>query len=126
MATAPVGVDVEHWIAEQGRRLGVLMTLPAQLLLLFIVLFPLFMQIYISLTYWSPTDGFDWIYAYRSANWFDNYVSFFTDDELLSSVLRTLGIMAVAVPASSSCSVSDWRFCSSTASRGGASSTRSC
>ncbi|MGO8920912.1 MAG: carbohydrate ABC transporter permease [Stellaceae bacterium] len=85
-------------LAEQGRRLGVLMTLPAQLLLLFIVLFPLFMQIYISLTYWSPTDGFDWIYAYRSANWFDNYVSFFTDDELLSSVLRTLGIMAVAVP----------------------------
>ena len=85
-------------LAEQGRRLAVLMTLPAQLLLLFIVLFPLFMQIYISLTYWGPTDGFDWIYAYRSANWFDNYVGFFTDDELLSSVLRTLGIMAVAVP----------------------------
>jgi multiple sugar transport system permease protein len=85
-------------LAEQGRRLAVLMTLPAQLLLLFIVAFPLFMQIYISLTYWGPTDGFDWIYAYRSANWFDNYVSFFTDDELLSSVLRTLGIMAVAVP----------------------------
>jgi len=85
-------------LAEQGRRLAMLMTLPAQLLLLFIVLFPLFMQIYISLTYWGPTDGVDWIYAYRSANWFDNYISFFTDDELLSSVLRTLGIMAVAVP----------------------------
>jgi len=85
-------------LAEQGRRLALLMTLPAQLLLLFIVLFPLFMQIYISLTYWGPTDGFDWVYAYRSANWFDNYVSFFTDDELRSSVLRTLGIMVVAVP----------------------------
>ena len=85
-------------LAEQGRRLALLMTLPAQLLLLFIVLFPLFMQIYISMTYWGPTDGVDWIYAYQSANWFDNYVSFFTDNELLSSVLRTLGIMAVAVP----------------------------
>jgi multiple sugar transport system permease protein len=74
------------------------MTLPGQLLLLFIVLFPLFMQIYISMTYWGPTDGVDWIYAYRSANWFDNYASFFSDGELLRSVLRTLGIMAVGVP----------------------------
>jgi multiple sugar transport system permease protein len=85
-------------LAEQGRRLGVLMTIPAQLLLLFIVLFPLFMQIYISMTYWGPTDGVDWIYAYRSANWFDNYVDFFSDNELLNSLMRTLGIMAVAVP----------------------------
>ena len=44
-------------LAAQGRRLGTLMILPAQLLLLFIVVFPLLMQIYISLTYWGPTDG---------------------------------------------------------------------
>jgi multiple sugar transport system permease protein len=96
--SVPSDARTPRSLAEQGRRLAVLMTLPAQLLLLFIVLFPLFMQIYISLTYWGPTDGVDWIYAYRSANWFDNYINFFTDDELLSSVLRTLGIMAVAVP----------------------------
>jgi multiple sugar transport system permease protein len=85
-------------LEQQGRKLGRLIILPAQLLLLFIVLFPLFMQIYISLTYWGPTDGVDWIYAYQSLNWFDNYITFFTDDELWSSILRTLLIMIVAVP----------------------------
>jgi len=97
-ASAPPSARPGRSLAAQGRRLALLMTLPAQLLLLFIVLFPLFMQIYISLTYWGPTDGYDWVYAYRSANWFDNYIGFFTDDELLSSVLRTLGIMLAAVP----------------------------
>jgi multiple sugar transport system permease protein len=82
----------------QARRLGGWMTLPAQLLLLFIVVFPLCMQIYISLTDWSPTDGVDWIYAYQSFNWFDNYLTFFSDKELWSSILRTLLIMVVAVP----------------------------
>ena len=74
------------------------MVLPAQLLLLFIVVFPLLMQIYISMTYWSPTDGVSWIEAYHSLNWFDNYVTFFTDGELWASIARTLFIMAVAVP----------------------------
>ncbi|MGZ5544885.1 MAG: carbohydrate ABC transporter permease [Limisphaerales bacterium] len=74
------------------------MILPAQLLLLFIVLFPLLMQIYISLTSWGPTDGVSWIYAYRSLNLFDNYVTFFSDATLWAAILRTLFIMAVAVP----------------------------
>ena len=70
-------------LAAQSRRLGTLMILPAQLLLLFIVVFPLLMQIYISLTYWGPTDGVSWIYAYQSLNLFDNYVTFFTDGRLV-------------------------------------------
>ena len=74
------------------------MILPAQLLLLFIVVFPLLMQIYISLTYWGPTDGVSWIHAYRSLNFFDNYVTFFSDGALWAAILRTLFIMAVAVP----------------------------
>ena len=74
------------------------MILPAQLLLLFIVVFPLLMQIYISLTYWGPTDGVSWIYAYQSLNLFDNYVTFFTDGGLWAAIARTLFIMAVAVP----------------------------
>jgi len=85
-------------LAAQGRRLGTLMILPAQLLLLFIVLFPLLMQIYISMTYWGPTDGVSWIYAYRSLNFFDNYVTFFSDGELWQAIMRTLFIMLVAVP----------------------------
>ena len=85
-------------LAAQGRRLGTLMIVPAQLLLLFIVVFPLLMQIYISMTYWGPTDGFSWIYAYRSLNLFDNYVTFFSDGELWQAIVRTLFIMLVAVP----------------------------
>ena len=85
-------------LAAQGRRLGTLMILPAQLLLLFIVVFPLLMQIYISLTYWGPTDGVSWIYAYQSLNLFDNYVTFFTDANLWGAIARTLFIMVVAVP----------------------------
>ena len=85
-------------LAAQGRRLGTLMILPAQLLLLFIVVFPLLMQIYISLTYWGPTDGVSWIFAYQSLNLFDNYVTFFTDANLWGAIARTLFIMVVAVP----------------------------
>jgi multiple sugar transport system permease protein len=85
-------------LAAQGRRLGTLMIFPAQLLLLFIVVFPLLMQIYISLTYWGPTDGVSWIYAYQSLNLFDNYVTFFTDANLWAAIARTLFIILVAVP----------------------------
>jgi len=85
-------------LAAQGRQLGTLMILPAQLLLLFIVAFPLLMQIYISMTYWGPTDGVSWVYAYQSLNWFDNYVTFFTDGGLWAAIARTLFIMVVAVP----------------------------
>ena len=95
---APPSVRSTNNLVWQGRRLGTLMVLPAQLLLLFIVVFPLLMQIYISMTYWSPTDGVSWIEAYHSLNWFDNYVTFFTDGELWASIARTLFIMAVAVP----------------------------
>lgn len=95
---APPSVRSTNNLVWQGRRLGTLMVLPAQLLLLFIVVFPLLMQIYISMTYWSPTDGVSWIKAYHSLNWFDNYITFFTDGELWASIARTLFIMAVAVP----------------------------
>src|SRR3984957_7336422 len=80
-------------LAAQGRRLGTLMIFPAQLLLLFIVVFPLLMQIYISLTYWGPTDGVSWIYAYQSLNLFDNYVTFFTAGALGAAFAGPLFIM---------------------------------
>jgi len=95
---AATSVSPKSNLAWQRRRLGTLMTLPAQLLLLFIVVFPLLMQIYISMTLWGPTDGVSWIYAYRSLNWFDNYITFFTDGGLWASIARTLLIMVVAVP----------------------------
>jgi len=88
----------DHSLEQQGRRLGTLLILPAIALLVFIVVFPLLMQIYISMTYWGPTEGTGWPLAYQSANWFDNYIRFFTDGEAWASILRTLLIMAVAVP----------------------------
>ena len=42
---------------DDGRRLGFRLTLPAQMLVLFISVFPLLMQLYISLTDWSPLVG---------------------------------------------------------------------
>ena len=85
-------------IERLGKRLGIRMTIPAQLLLVFIVTFPALMLIYLSLTWWGPLDGTTWIYAFESLNWFDNYVEIFQDGRLWGSVGRTFLIMAVVVP----------------------------
>ena len=42
---------------DEGARLGFRLTLPAQILVLFISAFPLLMQLYISVTDWSPLSG---------------------------------------------------------------------
>jgi multiple sugar transport system permease protein len=72
--------------------------LPTQLLLVFIVAFPLIMQVYISLTWWTPLDGKPWYLAYQSWTWFTNYGDFFTDKALWGSIWRTLLFVAVCVP----------------------------
>ncbi len=84
---------------KEGKRLGNLMALPAQLLLVFIVVFPLLMQVYVSTTWWSPLDGDPWYLAYLSWNWFDNYAYIFEDPRLWGSIWRTLLIVLVCVPA---------------------------
>ena len=84
--------------ADEAKRLGFLMSLPAQLLLLFIVVFPLLMQVYVSLTYWGPLDGENWIYAYKSLNPFDNYGELFVDGRFWGSIARTMLIVVVSVP----------------------------
>lgn len=85
-------------LAARGRKLGLLMTLPAQLLLVFIFAFPALMQIYISLTWWTPGDGTIWIYAYESFVWFDNYVELITSERLWEPIGRTMLILIVVVP----------------------------
>jgi multiple sugar transport system permease protein len=85
-------------IAQQRRRMANRMLLPTQLLLLFIVVFPLVMQVYISLTWWTPLDGQPWYMAWESFSWFDNYVQLFQDGDLWASVWRTLLFVAIAVP----------------------------
>ena len=85
-------------LEAEGKRLGFLMSLPAQLLLLFIVVFPLLMQVYVSLSYWGPLDGGSWRYAYESLNWFENYGELFVDSRFWGSILRTMLIVVVCVP----------------------------
>jgi multiple sugar transport system permease protein len=82
----------------EGKRLGGLMSLPAQLLLLFIVVFPLLMQIYVSGTWWTPLDGTPWYMAWESWNWFLNYLDLVEDSRFWASLWRTLLIVLVVVP----------------------------
>lgn len=83
---------------EEGARLGFRLTLPAQILVLFIALFPLLMQLYISLTDWSPLSGLGWPRAWEMWNGFANYVDLLTDNRLWAALGRTALVMAVCVP----------------------------
>ena len=51
-----------------------------------------------SLTFWSPLDGEEWYYAYRSFTWFYNYFDLITNERLWDAIGRTMFIMAVVVP----------------------------
>ncbi|MBT5241716.1 MAG: sugar ABC transporter permease [Rhodospirillaceae bacterium] len=82
----------------EAKRLGLYMSLPAQLLLAFIVAFPFLMQVYISLTWWGPLDGTLWTLAYESMNWFGQYGEIFQDGRFWGSIGRTFAILGIAVP----------------------------
>lgn len=82
----------------EGQRLGFRLTLPAQVLVLFISLFPLLMQLYISLTDWSPLSGMAWPRAYEMWNTFANYTDILDDGRLWAALWRTLLVMLVCVP----------------------------
>ena len=81
------------------RRLGFRLTLPAQVLVLFIALFPLLMQLYISLTDWAPLSGAGWWRAWTLWNSFANYTDLASDGRFWSSLGRTAIVMLVCVPA---------------------------
>jgi multiple sugar transport system permease protein len=83
---------------DDGAGLGLRLTLPAQALVLFISLFPLLMQLYISLTDWSPLSGAAWPRAWEFWNTFANYTDLLGDDRLWSALGRTALVMAVCVP----------------------------
>ena len=85
-------------LEREGKTLGLYMTLPAQLLLLFIVAFPLCMQAYVSLSWWGPLDGVKWYMAYETLNWFGNYGEIFDDPKFWGSLGRTFMIVFVVVP----------------------------
>ena len=84
---------------RESRRLGFRLTLPTQVLILFIAVFPLLMQLYISVTDWSPLEGMPWWRAYRLWNSFANYSDLAHDMRFWRALGRTALVMAVCVPA---------------------------
>jgi len=81
-------------------RFGFFMILPALVLLLFIVIFPLLSSIYLSLSEWSPMTGGGtrWYEAYKFWGWLSNYWNILRDVEFLVAILRTFVIVVVVVP----------------------------
>jgi multiple sugar transport system permease protein len=96
-AAKPIGKLTEALGKARSRRIGWLTTGPAQALLLFIVVFPTIVTVYVSLTWWTPLDGQPWTQAYRSFSGFDNYVQIFHDAKLFNALGRTLFMVAIAV-----------------------------
>jgi multiple sugar transport system permease protein len=71
---------------------------PAQLVLLLIIIFPLGLEVYISLTSWTPTKGGNWWEAYKLWDWGKNYVDVLTDGAFWQALARTFLIVGIAVP----------------------------
>lgn len=84
---------------SEENRLGFWLTLPAQCLILFIAVFPILMQIYISLTDWSPLDGIPWYRAYELWIGLINYSDLANDHRFWSALWRTLIVIVICVPA---------------------------
>ena len=96
-AIAPRTVAVDE-SSPKATRIGLWLTLPTQTLLLFIVVFPLLMVLYISLTDWTPLVGKPWYSAWRYWNNFGNYTDVVTNGRLWSALERTGVVMIVCVP----------------------------
>ncbi len=107
MNVATASEDAMATLAAEGRavardeaaRLGFRLALPAQILVLFIAVFPLLMQLYISLTDWSPLSGLGWWNAWELWNSFANYTDLAADNRFWSALWRTFVVMIVCVPA---------------------------
>ena len=74
------------------------LTLPAQIVLLLIMIFPLLAVVYISMTSWSPTRGGNWMGSYRFWDWGRNYVEVVRDPFFWRALGRTFLIVGIAVP----------------------------
>ena len=97
---APSSKRQGYWaqVARDGNKMGFWFVLPALLLLLFIVVFPLLMQLYLSITWWPPLEGIAWYRAWEVFNWGENYWFLLTDSRLWGALWRTVVIMGIAVP----------------------------
>lgn len=100
VAEAPVRRPVRDWFGNRNlRRFGTVVITPAQLLLYFIIIFPLTVVLYLSLTTYTPltAGGLNWWQANQWWTWTSNYTSIVTDAQFVSALGRTILIVAVAV-----------------------------
>jgi multiple sugar transport system permease protein len=90
-----------YWakVAQDGNKMGFWFVLPTVLLLVFIVVFPLFMQLYLSVTWWTPLEGTPWYMAWEVFSWGENYWYQLSDPRMWGALWRTVLIMIIAVPA---------------------------
>ena len=79
-------------------RLGLWLTLPAQLLILFVAVFPLLMQLYLSFSDWTPLSGRSWTLAHELWIGFWNYSDLFEDPRFWGALWRTMVVIGIAVP----------------------------
>ncbi|HXV23085.1 MAG TPA: sugar ABC transporter permease [Alphaproteobacteria bacterium] len=78
-----------------GIPIGLASVLPAQITVLFVVLMPTLIVIWLSLTDWQPTAGVPW---YRAEFiWLWNFYDLWYDERFLNSVVRTVFVVAVCV-----------------------------
>ena len=95
---APPGGLLARFGRSEGAVSQTLIT-PGQLLLLFVILFPAIVAIYISFTGWTPQSGTQWFDAYKDWLWFDNYWEALTGSAFWSAVWRTVLVTVLAVSA---------------------------
>ena len=81
------------------KSVAALLTAPGQLVMLFIVLFPAALAIYLGFTAWTPTSGDDVWHAYRYWYWFDGYWEALNDGTFWAAMWRTVLFMVVSVTA---------------------------
>ena len=93
---APKGRLLARFARSEGAVAQTLIT-PGQLLLLFVILFPAVVAIYISFTGWTPQSGTPWYDAYRDWLWFDNYWEAISGDAFWSALWRTVLVTVLAV-----------------------------
>ena len=80
---------------SRSDKIGALFVLPGQLLMVFIVLFPALVAVYIGFTEWTPINGTTFWHAYKNWHWFSGYTEAFGSGEFWSAVWRTVLITVV-------------------------------
>jgi multiple sugar transport system permease protein len=86
--------------SQSDRRFAFMLISPAQLLLYFIMVFPLTVVMYLSFSTYSPiaAQGKNWWDAHLFWTWTNNYTNIFADSQFWQAILRTVLLVGVAVP----------------------------